>query len=240
MGTNSGTVDNGGGTGANGVVATPSKHGNTTTIIGISVAGEPPSPPPGSILEFDIRDKTEADTDEKSVGTAVVFVVCLFLLRRFFRNHRLGKAEFPPPSPLLPSIEDTLLPPGIARSMSQRSKLTHSSNDSEDWRSDVDGEKMEMGFGGSEGRYANTFERRNVASRNGGLGQGYRDVGDVSPLSPLPPVKMRGEGEDEGNRGTGRDVLVDGMVFNLVPKSSMKSPVNRVEKEKERVFELSV
>jgi hypothetical protein len=143
-------------------------------------------------------------------------------------------------------MEDTLLPPGIARSISQRSKLTHSSNNSEDWRSDVDGEKMEMRLGGSEGRYANTFERRNVASRNGGLGQGYRDV-DVSPLSPLPPVKMRGEGEDEGNRGAGRDVLVDGMVFNLVPKSSMKSPVNRVElqggaveKEKERVFELSV
>jgi hypothetical protein len=52
MGTNSGTVDNGGGTGANGVVATSSKHSNTTTIIGISVAGEPPSPHPGSILKF--------------------------------------------------------------------------------------------------------------------------------------------------------------------------------------------
>jgi hypothetical protein len=147
-------------------------------------------------------------------------------------------------------MEDTLLPRGIARSISQRSKLSNSSNNSEDWRSDFDGEKMEMGLGGGERRYANTFVRRDVASRNGGLGQGYRDVGDVgdvSPLSPLPPVKMRGGGGDEGNRGAGRDVFVDGMVFNLVPKSSIKSPAKRVEllgeaveKEKGKVFELSV
>jgi hypothetical protein len=146
-------------------------------------------------------------------------------------------------------MEDILLPPGIARSISQRSKFSHSSNNSEDWRSDVDGEKMEIGLGGSEGRYANTIVRRDVASRKGGLCQEYRAVGDVSPLSPLPPVKMRGGGGGgyEGNRGAGRDVLVDGMVFNLVPKSSMKSPGKRVElqgeaveNEKEKVFELSV
>jgi hypothetical protein len=142
-------------------------------------------------------------------------------------------------------MEDTLLPPGIARSISQRSKFSHSSNNSEDWRSDVDGEKMERGLGGSEGRYANTIVRRDVASRKGALGQEYRAVGDVSPLSPLPPVKMRGG--DEGNRCAGKDVLVDGMVFNLVPKSSMKSPGKRVElqgeaveNEKEKFFELSV
>lgn len=140
-------------------------------------------------------------------------------------------------------MEDTLLPPGIARSISQRSKLSHSSNNSEDWRSDVDGGKMGMELGGGEGRYANTFVRRDAASRNGGFGQGYRDVGDVSPLSPLPPVKMRGGRGDENNRDAGRDVFVDGMVFNLVPKSPVKRVELQgegVEKEKEKFFELSV
>jgi hypothetical protein len=147
-------------------------------------------------------------------------------------------------------MEDTLLPPGIARSMSQRSKMSHSSNGSEDWRDDsgFGGEKM-----GFENKYANTFARRDLSvGRGAGAGDfggryrdGENDVGDVSPLSPLPPAKTRGGHGDDGQ--SDGNVHVDGMVFNLVPKSP-RNPVKKQERvelagevvEKEKVFELSV
>lgn len=160
----------------------------------------------------------------------MILVIAVFFLRRLFRNHRLGKAEYPPPSPLLPPMDDmdTLLPPGIARSMSQRSKVSALSNrsDDHDWHGD---EKMS---GGEIG-----VARSGSAGGGWGDGRGYRGVGDVSPLSPLPPVARRdGEG----------DVFVDGVGFSLVPRSpgpkrmELSGETVQKEKEKEKIFELSV
>jgi hypothetical protein len=159
----------------------------------------------------------------------VILVIAVFFLRRLFRNHRLGKAEYPPPSPLLPPMDDmdTLLPPGIARSMSQRSKVSALSNrsDDNDWHGDEKIAGREIGVA-----------RSGSAGGGWGYGRGYKGVGDVSPLSPLPPVARRdGEG----------DVFVDGVGFSLVPRSpgpkmvELSSEIVR-EEEKEKIFELSV
>jgi hypothetical protein len=125
-------------------------------------------------------------------------------------------------------MEDMLLPPGIARTISQRSKESVSSLGS----FDVDGGEK-VGF---ERRYQNSFARavgNETGGRGGAFGQGYRDVGDVSPLSPLPPARMRG-GEGE--------VYVDGVGFSLVPRSPAKREEMvelQGEEMKEKVFELA-
>ena len=160
----------------------------------------------------------------KTVAALALFIVSVFFIRRLFRNHRLGKAEYPPPSPLLPNMEDTLLPPGIARSISQRSKGSISSLGSFD-----DGEK------GGE-RYQNHFAIGRAIGGGEGFGRegekgGYTEVGNVSPLSPLPRAKVREE-----------EVVVDGVGLSLMPRNPVKRE-ERVglqgEEIKEKVFELA-
>lgn len=126
-----------------------------------------------------------------------------------------------------------LLPPGIARSMSQRSKVSALSNRSDDydWRS-----------GGDETiAFERKVEEREAGvARGGGWGEGYRDT--VSPLSPLPPVARRAGGGNGGGGG-GRDVFVDGVGFSLVPKSPKQEEREELHGEtveKQKVFELSV
>jgi hypothetical protein len=159
------------------------------------------------------------------VGAGVILIIAVFFLRRLFRNHRLGKAEYPPSSSLLPPMDDmdTLLPPGIARSMSQRSKVSALTNrsDDHDWHADEKGSAGEIGVA------------RSGSTGGWGDGRGYRGVGDdvVSPLSPLPPVARRD--------GVG-DVFVDGVGFSLVPKSKRVELSSETEMKKEKIFELSV
>jgi hypothetical protein len=50
----------------------------------------------------------------------VLIIGVAFVIRAYFRNRRLGKAEFPPESPLLPPMESSSLS-RISRSFSQRS-----------------------------------------------------------------------------------------------------------------------
>jgi hypothetical protein len=123
---------------------------------------------------------------------------------------------------------DTLLPPGIARSMSQRSKVSALSNRSydHDWYGDEKIARGEIGVA-----------RSGSAGGGWGDGRGYKGVGDVSPVSPLPPVARRdGEG----------DVFVDGVGFSLVPRSpgpkrmELSGETVQKEKEKEKIFKLSV
>jgi len=115
--------------------------------------------------------------------------------------------------------------------MSQRSKDSVSSLGS------FDPSDEKIGF---ERRYQNQFAlsgRGDVNNGNGGIGErggfgGYREVGNVSPLSPLPRAKIRDEGE----------VYVDGVGFDLVPRSPMRRE-ERVELQGEeikgKVFELA-
>lgn len=168
------------------------------------------------------------------VGAGIILVIAVFFLRRLFRNHRLGKAEYPPPSPLLPPMDDmdTLLPPGIARSISQRSKVSELSvsnrSDDHGWRGD------EKGSGDGGGGEIGVARSGSTGGWGDGKGYGYRGVGDdvVSPLSPLPPVARRdGKG----------DVFVDGVGFSLVPRSQRAELIGETsQKEKEKIFELSV
>lgn len=123
---------------------------------------------------------------------------------------------------------DNLLPPGIARSMSQRSNVSALSNksDDHDWHGDekVSGGEIGVARSGSTGG-------------QWGDGRGYGGVGDVSPLSPLPPVAKRdGEG----------DLFVDGVGFSIVPKSTrpkravLGGETIQKEMEKEKIFELNI
>jgi hypothetical protein len=127
------------------------------------------------------------------VGAIAIFVGFVVFIRRFFRNRRLGKAESPPSSPLLAPMEDSILPLSIARSISQRSGT--SSHRSDDW-------------GSNEGSsvIGNKVRPRELGNGQGGFGEGYRGI---AQLSPLPPV-ARG--------GGGRDVFMDGDDFSLTPK----------------------
>lgn len=108
----------------------------------------------------------------------------------------------------------TLLPPGIARNISQRSKVSAVSignrSDEHDWH----GDEKEIGVARS--------------GSTGGWGDG-RGVGDdvVSPLSPLPPVARRD--------GVG-DVFVDGVGFMLVPRSQRVELSGETEMKKEKIF----
>jgi hypothetical protein len=82
-------------------------------------------------------------------------------------------------------MEDTLLPPGIARNMSQRSKESVSSLGSYDFDYGVgNGEKV-----GFERKYENQFARRDIGGENGN--------GNIEGRGEL------GEGESFGGQGYG-------------------------------------
>jgi hypothetical protein len=179
------------------------------------------------------------------VAALVLFIAALYLIRRLFRAHRLGRAEYPPPSPLLPSTHfddfDSRLPPGIARSMSQRSKASYLSEDTI-WEEKV--------------------QARNIGIARGGwgTGQGYGDRGAngveegygeraVSPLSPLPPVAKGWGAARDGGRGGGgeKEVVVDGVGFSLIPTVTVElveaelqgKEMEREKKKLSKIFELS-
>ena len=108
-----------------------------------------------------------------------MFIGLVFFIRYLFRKRRLGKAESPPSSPLLPAMEysrDSVLPPSIARSISHRSKASNTSNGgSIDWTRN----------GGNRG-LGNKPAPLDFGLGQGGLGTQTR--GGTPLLSPLPPV----------------------------------------------------
>lgn len=127
-----------------------------------------------------------------TVGGVAIFLGLVFLIRRMFRKRRVGRAESPPSSPLLPPMEDSMLPPSIARSISQRSKA--SNNNSCDWgrkegRRDLGSNVQPLKFGNGEG-----------------FGDSYRGTALVSPLPPA--AKVAG----------GRDIFADRHDLNLTSK----------------------
>lgn len=128
-----------------------------------------------------------------TVGAIAIFVGFVIFIRRYFRNRRLGKAEYPPSSPLLPPIEDSFLPPSIARSISQRSGASS-------YRSD--------NFGSSEGSavLGSKVKPRRLGNGQEGFGEGFKDI---AQLSPLPPA---------AKGGGGRDMCVGEFDFSLPPK----------------------
>lgn len=146
-----------------------------------------------------------------TVGGLVVFIGLVFLIRRMFRKRRIGRAESPPSSPLLPPMEDTMLPASIARGISQRSKA--SSNNSDDWGSKEGGRDR-----------GNSIKPLNLGGGAGRFGEGY---GGTPLVSPLPPV---------AKGGGGRDVFADRANFNMNPR---RGELEGERVEHPRVFELS-
>jgi len=108
------------------------------------------------------------------VGVVALLIGIVFITRRFFRNRRLGKAEFPPDSPLLfpAALENSLPPHSDSWSISQESERY---NRSKNWGSN---EKLGSGQEGFGGEYRGTAQ-----------------------LSPLPPVASGGGRRDVTGNG---------------------------------------
>lgn len=123
-------------------------------------------------------------------------------MRRFYRTRREGKrADTPPQSPLLTSLNSPLLPIGIARSMSQRS-----GGEGSFWSA-----QGGHGAGASEKEY--------------GYGPYGRGVSNA-PLSPLPELPRAEDGgggsgvgaKKQGWSGSGASGNAGFTLFPPVPK----------------------
>jgi hypothetical protein len=111
------------------------------------------------------------------VGALVLLIALVVIMRRVFRKRRLGKAEYPPTSPLLPPMEDSFLPPSIARSISQRSKASSNNNG-------VGHNRMD-----SSSSQRSNLQPLDFQNEKAGFDREYRGI-----LSPLPPA-ARGAGQ---------------------------------------------
>jgi hypothetical protein len=124
-----------------------------------------------------------------AVGVLALGFGIFFFMRRFFRNRREGrKADTPPGSPLLTTLDSPLLPIGIARSMSQRS--------------------------GEDGNFWSGQGTHGLNEKEYGYGRGI----PPAPLSPLPGLPRADSGVNGlGERKEGWNSSRRNAGFSLFP-----------------------